>query len=364
MRVQVHINFGEMTLGKATEGSYPELINVSDTDDVFNTPSMGYKGFQLSPDKHTKVSTLDGTFGLYPKKGYSGVITRKISDANGVFDTPPVIEFFLFGFSFDNLYIIFDQASNEYARLFTLSIDGTDYIINNTSPFCTLDLKNYIFPNITSLHTVAIRITRWSRAFASAKVTYISCAYAEVFPSNSIDNLSCSENALNSQTIVQPGIVEQYADISLYDRYGRLHIAAKEDKLLTNADVRIIAIAEDDTQEVLGTYKVSNWDIETDDSIVQLSATDPSVNFDKIRVEDVPVKYRTVHDMLTLLFGYIDGYSWRYDDYTTQLYCQEITTPNHWFKSDYLDKMFQKVCTLGMLRIYWYNDTFIVMRCW
>ena len=364
MRVQIHVTFEDTSRISLQAGTYPEVVNVSRAENTFSEPSTGSKGFQLSPSRDIKVSTLNGTFGLYSSNGYSGILTRQISDENGVFEEPVVITFSTFGFGPDVVYILFDQTCNEYATELMLYVNGTGSYIVNNSVYMRLDLSEYaLLPGLLG-YNVELRILKWSRPLASAKISYISSTYAEIFTGNTIDNLICSENALDSQAIIQPGIVEQYADISLYDRFGRLHDAADNNNLLNNITLQIYAVEDNDDRKILGDYVATTWDINADNKIVNLSAADPSINFDKIYIKDIPVMDRSIHEMLVLLFGYVEDYQWKYIDTATQRYCETIITPNNWFAEGHLYEQLQKVCAAGMLRIYWFNKMFIVMRCW
>lgn len=366
MRLQVGINFNVDTDTELSVSTYPESNNVANNSQITSGRYMGYKGFQLSSsDRSRVISTLDGAYAMYPEEGYRGILTRAISDAEGTVEAQPTIVLRYYTYSADKFYIIFDRKCKEYATEITLIVDdvGT-WSMSNDKVMMSVDLSKYMTVESNKTYVVRVRINSWSAPNASVKITYIGCGYSEIFSDNMLKEVTCSENSLNSQLHIQPGIIEQFANISIYDRYGGLHFAAREMLLQQSADVEISAIQDDDDDTVvtLGTYVASTWDIRGENNVVKVDCTDPTVNFDKIYIDNLPVKDRSLHDMLSELFSYVKEYPWTYQDNDTRDYCMNIITPNNWFASGSLADLLQKVCTLGILCIYWSNKMFIVMR--
>lgn len=365
MRVYVHLKFDTGTSGTIVEDSIPELVNVSSAENMYTEASRGQKGFQLS-DKHNEVvCSLDGTYSMYSSKGYQGIITRVLSNSRGYFpaESTPAIELTLSSYNLKKLYVGFDQACHEYATEISLKNNTTGEVrtVHNDKTVMQLDVSN----NTNSLSSsITISITKWSRAYASAKISYIVLEYASTFTGNTLKELVCSENTFNSQAYVCPGIVEQYANIKVYDRYQYLHSLAEEESLLEGALVKIAVVDENDEERSLGSFVVDAYVISAVSSEVQINCKDPSETFSTIYVENLPVKDRSVDDMLTLAFKYASSYTWKYVDAETAQYCKKIKTPNSWFESGTLQDLFNKICNLGMLRIYWYDNSFVVARCW
>lgn len=365
MHVRIDIHFDQNTDAELNISSYPSGNNVSNNEQVKSGNSMGYKGFQLSPsDKTRTISTLNGDYRMFGATGYPGISTQTISDTSCVFAVPPVLVLRFYTYDISKIYIAFDRVLKEYATDITLIIDGEgSWTLTNDSAMMSVDLSDYIAINTQQTYVVRVQLNKWSVPNASAKITYIGLDFNDAFTDNALKEFTCSENALNSQMYVQPGIIAQFANISIYDRYGSLHFAAKEMLIQQGADIEISAISdEDDSVTLLGAYVATNCDIRGEDRVVKIDCTDPSINFDKIYVDNLRVKDRSLHDMLTELFVYIK-YPWKYQDAATQTYCECIITPNSWFSADTFEKQLQKVCNLGLLRIYWSNGTFVVMRC-
>lgn len=367
MRLRVYIKFNSESSGTIVQNSLPEVINVSDTDQLQIESSTGHRGFQLSPDYVRTVCKLDGTYAMFGAGGYIGICTRYISGVDGVFaqDEIPVIDLTLIGSNLSKLYINFDRACREYAT--NVLIDnydtGLSWIVGNSDTLMSLDLSKYIDSTMYT-HHIGIGILRWSKPYASAKITYIAYEYSDVFTGNTLREVTCSESTFNSQSYVQPGIVEQYANISIYDRYNRIHLLAEENMLLSGARAKIRAVNDNDEEIELGDFIVDTYDIEASDSIVHIDCKDPSDSFDQIYISNLPVVDRSIHDVLSTMFSYVPTYNWRYANTDTEAYCKKIITPNSWFKAGTLLDLLQKISTAGMLRIYWSKNTFVVARCW
>lgn len=366
MRVRVVINFDDGTgaVFKEQSDSWPEQINIqAENEDVIYTlhdqGSNGFKGFQLNS------TPLNGSYKFYSPEGYPGVITKQASDVYGKFDPLIEINFVVTTDIPRIIWIGFDPACGEYATKFSIVQKAMGWQINvedNDASVVGVPMGPLAIPTGTAL---TLQIHEWSRANASAKVVRISPYYKDTYTGKDLLDFLCSENLLDSNMTIQPGICEQYADISVYDRNNTLHACAYRDMLSEDHKVSIYA-HDDSTQldHILGTYYISDWDINGSSTEVGISSIDISYIFDKINVPAVPIKDRTVDDMLTLFFGYAQDVNWRYFDDETAEYCKSISTPNSWFRAGTLRELLSKICTLGMLRIYWSVSKFIVARCW
>lgn len=315
------------------------------------------RGFQLSNSRSAVVSPLSGSYTYFGSEGYPGFLSSAITPSNAS------ISFYVMNAIPTNLFIQFDGASGEYATAFT--IENT-----RTSDTVTVSDNHQLFVNVevTALNiavgdSLTLTVTGWSSSNKSVKITYIgSVAYKfEVFGSQLID-FRCSENLMDSQLSVAPGICEQYADITVYDKGQLLHNRAKAGMLETDAKVTLSAVSS--TEEIiLGTYFVSDWDINSNSSAVKINCRDKSYMFSKINVARSSVMTRNVHTLLVNLFSYAANISWEYLDIQTQSRCVNMIIPDSWWLASDLQTMLNKICAVGMLRIYWYIDKFYVGRC-
>lgn len=366
MRVKVVIDFSNTTGSQfqALSDSWPEQINVQENNEdaiytLHEEGSNGFKGFQLNS------TPLNGAYRFYDPIGYPGIITRQTSDAYGVFSTPVEINFQVDTQSPKIIWIGFDPACKEYATKFSIVQKAMGWRIDiedNNASVIGVPLSSLLIPTGTAL---TLQIHEWSKSNASAKVTKISPYSKAEYTGRDLIEFVCSENLLDSNLSIQPGICEQYADITVYDRDNMLHTCAYNDILVDDYKVVIYALNDaTHDQYTLGTYYVSDWDINGSSTEVGISSIDISYIFDKINVPAVSIKDRTVDDMLTLFFGYAQDVNWKYFDDETAEYCKSISTPNSWFRAGTLRELLNKICAIGMLRIYWHINKFIVARCW
>lgn len=344
--------------------SLPTQINVANPDVVVENTSKGFKGFQLSEARNNLVSTLGGDYAAYPATGYQGVITQELSGSDGSCNIE--ITFTLRGALPENLYIQFDAAAKEYASDFTLSNDYNSKTItrsSNTDILVILPLAALKLPDTLNNVVFTLTITKWSKANASIKITRLSTYWLAVYTGNTLKSFSCSENLFDSQMQLQPGICEQYADIVIYDRDNILHEFALDEKLTADYPVSIYAKDENATEYDLGTYIASDFDISATSSQVTVTCRDRAYLFEKIDISRVAIADRTLEDFIAILFAQAKNMFYRYQDSETLGRCQNIKVPDSWYLASDLYTMLTKVCALGMLRIYWYIDTFVIGRC-
>lgn len=365
MQVKVIINFNDPSGSVVAPQivGLPEQINIQENTEsytiAFTDGSRGYKGFQLD------VSTLNGDSRFYEPTGYPGIITRALSDASGVFEPVIQIPIDLQIAIPEILWIGFDKACKEYATTFSIAnITRVKRVIIEDNKASVIGIPMSLIDARIG-DDIVLKINRWSKANASAKVVRISPYYRATYTGTDLIDFVCSENLLDANLAIQPGICEQYADVRIYDRDNMIHASVGNDALSSDHEIAIYAL-DDAThnQYILGKYYISDWAVEGDSAEVGVTSRDISYIFDKINVPSVSIKERTVDDMLQFLFSYAQDISWSYIDDDTKEYCEKITTPDNWYRAGTLRELLNKICTLGMLRIYWHVNKFIVARCW
>ena len=362
MRVQVYINFDEQAMSSADITTNLDVNNVSDTNNLQLAISGGYKGFQLS-SSNTKTCSLDGSYKLFSPKGYPGIMSKEMSNNKGGLKKGTDIVVNISGQMPRNLYITFDRACNEYAtsmRVYSGSISKT---INNDKVTCVIPLQDFTIEGQTSLD-LGIGFNAWSRPYASIKITRIATDFACIFPGKCLHSITWSEHSTDSKVSITPGIVEQYADISIYDRDGYIKYAHEYDLLSSASKLRIDTIDDDNLIIESSSFAVSDWDLSGVDDVVDIRCSDPTETFDKVDVESVFIKDRNVDDLLRLAFSYARNYTWRYIDQDTESYCKQLTVPNSWYTAKKLSAQLQNICKLAALRIYWSHEEFVVLRSW
>lgn len=324
------------------------VVNVSNPSDTLKTDfPRNFRGFQLSGTTNV-LGILDGSYVFFSPAGFSGILTKP-SDLSYTFNvhftvaTP--VDFF----------IVFDPASGEYAKNIQVVAASKVYDFNNDGPFFRLHIADV---TVTSLE---ITIANWSVPGHSYKVTRIQYTPNYVFNSSSIIDFTCSENLMDSSLSISPGICEQYADITLYDRYNYVHALALAGRLDTANSVSV-EVMDGEVTYTLGTYVISDWDVENDNSVIKLHCRDKSYLFESTTVPGANVAKRTLDYILSVLMNY-SGAAWTYLDADTALRCSGITVPNNFWKAGSLKNLLNAACSLGMLRIYWYADTFYIGRC-
>lgn len=293
------------------------------------------KGFLLSTSA-AKYSSLDGSKTFFGPEGFSGYLTRSSQQGQIVLTAT--------GGTISTLYIVFDEATGEYAK----TIQVNDTILTNNS------VKAFIsFPAASE---ITLKFTNWSVPNSAIKVTNIVILPTITLTGSDLLNFKCSENLLDSDLQINPGICEQYADLEIYDRGNVLHNLAIEGHLNNDVDVSI------NTDEyALGIYIAADWDIEIDNSIVGVTCRDRSYLFEKILIQRADIAQRSIDDLLNILFSQAN-IAWNYLDAETQERCQNIVIPNNWFAVGNLKTLLDKICSLGMLRMYWSLNTFYVGR--
>lgn len=376
MRLQVSIDFGknnQTSLSFDSVEQITEFINVSHLDDLFNLPTSneGKKGFQLSDSVDSPLTPLDGSYTFFDdEKGYSGIVTKGISNSTlgpykyGMPSGSDRIYFRIKNQIPETFFIVFDTQSNEYAPAFSIhSVEANTYtlITNNTSPVVILPTS--LLEGASVNDTFYLMIWSWSKPQTSAKVSRIATYPRFDFTSRDIIKMTCSENLFDSAMQIRPGVCEQYASIDIYDRYGVLHSMFIREELTKTNQVNIYAIDDSEQKSyLLGTYNVTAGEAEHDSNIVSFDCKDVTYLFESIQIDALYVHKRSCHALLNRLFDAVNM-PWRYIDAQTETMCKNIQTPNSWSMTDQASKILEKICTLGMLRIYWYIDAFIVARC-
>lgn len=333
-----------------------DISNVSNSSEIFNdTEYVGYKGFHLAEELGKYPSTCNGEYLYYPDEGYKGYCSSKLSDT----DCYIGIDFNLqLSNCPETIAIYFDSISNTYARTVQVlnSENSNSIIVNNRSSVCLIDITAL---NIKKSDTIIyIKFQYLNRPNTNLKITKMAFEYIRTYTDDIIKDFKCSEQLLDTTFRINPGVLQQYAEISFKDKYGEFKDLAKRELLNDNLFVKIYI---NDT--LVGTYMTESWDIKANNTNVSLNCTDPCRLLDYINVTRVPVASRTVDDLLNMAFSYTE-YTFEYLDSDVEELCKKITNGTSWIYPSSLTDFLKKVCLLGMIRIYWYKDKFMVARCY
>lgn len=364
MRVQVQIDY-QLNIGTSASlgNPLPAQCNVSHGEFLTNTKAFkGYKGFHFATNRAQKTIKADGSYKFYPDSGYQGFVAKSFTGANGEYYLTVRLQFT--GEAPKQLLFQFDSVDNTYPLKMTLTIASSSQTKSVTvnKPFAIVDISEL---TLVANDRVSIAFSRWNKANYTAKIVSISANYTGFYDLQNLIDVRCSENAFDSQLNINPGIVEQYADVSIYDRDQLIHQFAQAELLKENQQVTILSIDDEtNTSEVLGTYRVDEWQVEATSSIVKVNCTDPSSIFENFNIPSAPVQTRTVDSLLSFLFGYIQGYTFTYIDDATRTACENIKIPSSWCLKGNVLEVLKKICEIGQLRIYWFINVFIVARCY
>lgn len=358
----------EFTTLDTTAEARIEYVSASPQINLSNAPYIAIpqnsnplkKGFQLSPNSSTVVSPLNGRYTYFGSDGYPGFASKTLYGGSAIDAT---VTFRINNVVPTQLYITFDTASGEYAPSYYLSNNQNAYVVNVSDNNSVVSAVSITSMGLTPGAQVTLHITSWSTLNKSIKVTNISgLSYIYEMYGSSLIDFKCSENLMDSQLSVEPGICEQYANITVYDRGNILRDRAMRGTLEDDAQVTLSSV-DNSVETILGTYFVSEWNVNSNSSNVIINCRDKSYIFSKINVARSTIATRSVHDLLVTLFAYATNISWQYKDVDTQTRCEQIVIPNSWWLASDLYTMLNKICAVGMLRIYWYIDRFIVGRC-
>lgn len=344
----------------ATISPTDDASNVSNLDMlVNNTSPSSIKGFHISGD--IKRSILDGSYAMYAKEGYSGYCSKSISDAEGSIDLTLTIS----PKSDDGwgkipkyLTITFDKLEDAFPTEFIVSNSENTLKIAKINSFRTVCIDLDELHILSTKTKILVKFTKLSEPYSNLKIQQIAFAKAGVYTDNIIKKFRCSEQLLDTTFNINPCVITQYAEIVFKDKYGEFKKLANADALGDNLNVDIYI-----DNNLIGTYVTDEWSVQAHNTEVTLNCVDPSNVFDRIEVPRLPVQKRTLGDLLQIGFG-CATVSWRYIDTETEQYCTSIVQHDSWLAATTLATYFKMVCMLGLIRIYWHINHFIVARCY
>lgn len=181
--------------------------------------------------------------------------------------------------------------------------------------------------------------------------------------SNDIIEVSYSSNLMDSDLQMVPGICEQNATVKFFDYSKRIENRFASNDT-TNATVTIIVRDSNGNVVESRFYYSSTYDIDNDNDIVTINCIDSTKILKDITVPQALIATRTADDLLTIFFNYLpQDNQWEYYDEETKTRCQGITVPNSWYREDTLENFLNKICVLGLLRVFCVSNKFYVARC-
>lgn len=357
VKVEVMYSPGERAIIESLTALNDLGCNVSNKDSIIDAPEYeGYKGFHLAAVSGKYPSDLSGSFKLYSDSGYKGYCSKSISDNYGNL-------YVSFSITFNDIVpqiiaINFDKISQVYAKVITISNSQNNNkveIYDNKIYRRFIDISTL---NIDAGATITLVFTKINKQYSNLKITRLSFSLVGVYDDNIVTEMKCSESLMDTSFNISPTILEQYAELKFKDKYNEFKDLANAEMLNDNLDVNIYI---DDI--LIGSYITDAWEITSTSNNVSLSCVDVSNIFDHIYVTLQNVADRNIDDLLSIAFGYTNKV-YGYIDSDTEKYCKSIIVPNSWYKVSTLRDFLIKICVLGLLRMYWYKDKFIVARCY
>lgn len=186
--------------------------------------------------------------------------------------------------------------------------------------------------------------------------------YYKRYEDNSILSLVCSNNLTDSNLSITPGVCEQYTELKIYDRDNYLHDRASGNDTM-DAEVQCIWIDAYGDEHTLGTFFTSEWTIDGDNATVTIKGRDKTYILDTVSIPGLPrAGDKTLTDLIAILFEYMHDYSWEFLDVETEDRCNNIILKDCWYTESTLRVVLDKICYVGMLRIFFRNGTFYVGR--
>ena len=182
------------------------------------------------------------------------------------------------------------------------------------------------------------------------------------YEDNSILSLVCSNNLTDSNLSITPGVCEQYTELKIYDRDNYLHDRASGNDTM-DAKVQCIWLDAYGTPYTLGTFYTSEWTIDGDNATVTIKGRDKTYILDTVSIPGLPrAGTKTLTNLISILFGHMHDYSWQFLDAETLYRCNRIILRDCWYLGATLRAALDKICYVGMLRVFFRNGKFYVGR--
>lgn len=180
---------------------------------------------------------------------------------------------------------------------------------------------------------------------------------------NDLISAEYSSNGMDAELSMNPGVCEQNATVKFYD-YSK--VVEQRFRSGENTDSTITINVLDNSDNIIESrfYYSSYYDIDNDNDIVTINCIDNTKILKEISVSKSLIQTRTADDLLKTFFNYLPTETtWEYYDNDTKTRCQSIVVPNSWYREGTLEEFLNKICVLGLLRIFCVSNTFYVMRC-
>lgn len=322
-----------------------------------------FKGFFLMSSANDKpVATLDGSFKCFGSNGYDGAV-------GGVFyadDTSYTYTAYTVQFSTvpkSGCTIVLDPSGAPQVSQITVVNffpSGAEQSTIDVAVDPAYPVINIMSGIITgNLIQVKFHMSDYNANYFT-KILYISPNITAVYRGTDLIRYECSEHLLDAQLTFTPGICEQYINATLYDRNNLLQQLAAQNKLTANKIIKVYAV-DDDLRQQIGEYYSVDWDVRNCESEVGLTGSDGFSYLNNLEYTSYSVSGKTVHKMLSDAFNYSNA-SWRYINDDVQLLCNVIVTPACEYPNTDIISLLEEICRVAMLRIYYYNGSFIVAQ--
>ena len=355
--------------------SYSSLNGQADLSNLnADTKFNGKKGFHLSGgnvDENGEVSgcLLDGTFTFYNKTSasYKGYMGENLSGDDYTFSTPEYIEIKAknSGTYIKDIIIQFDSVANEYAtELYfsdALNEDGT-YNTKYTSAYKIQNNKTlfvHSFGTNSTLRSIKLNITKWSKKNALVKITKIRTGYTGNYSYKNLQSVKWDNFKFAEENELTFGVSSNRATLEINDSADIIDELYAKNLILQNAVVNIYI---DDILQ--GSFYIDTKQNERGSDIWVFECVDA---LERIKDNIVPTLQLDTSgnaNLKTIISHVLNntGITVEYSE-EASIACEEYKIPKAYINPyQTVYDVLLKVCQVGMLRMYFTVDKLRITR--
>lgn len=339
--------------------------NVSNALRALNTygSNKAFKGFFLMSSIENKpIATLDGSFKCFGSNGYDGAVGGVVYIPGRLYAQAAYAVQFSSVPTAGCTIILDPSGAPQVSRISVVnfSSSGTEQSSIDIAVDPWYPIINILPGVITSKFIRVYLIIQDYNPNDFTKVLHIFPGLTAIYRGTDLIKYECSEHLLDAQLTFTPGICEQYINATIYDRNNVLQLLAAQNKLTANQLIRVYVV-DDNFRQQIGEYYSVDWNVHNCESDVELTGSDEFSYLNNLEYTSYNVEKKTVHKMLSDAFSY-SNVSWRYLDDSVRLLCNSVVTLMCEYPNTDVISLLEEICRVAMLRIYYYNGTFIVAQ--
>ena len=306
-------------------------------------------------------STMDGTFQMMDDSVECGWWSGPLANANGLFNTAPIIELRFFKRPVISWIIVGDTKLGQYPVDFIVEFLSDGNVVHTERVTGNTEMQVRLTPTLEDITSIRMRISRWSVGNACAKILKFYDRLAEVYEGDALQMFEVNEEMSNAEG--NYNINSDTMTVTVYNEGRKFDKGYLRSLMILDRKLRAsIGVEKNGRIEytLLGTFYSDEWQVAQDSQWVKCRAVDKLLRLqNKTYVGFALARNVSLYEIVDDIFQKLE--------YTPDMYyisadLKDIVVPMAFLPKQSAWDALQEIANAGLCKVYVDRQDKVVVR--